>query len=152
LCKTLDDRDGPPVQVVVLCGLGLGHHVAPLRDRLGSEGAVVVSEPDLVTIKTALECTDLAEPIKSGGLLLVPDRDKAELHSKLDRHSGSLMLGTKFLVPPYSKQLNAEFHQHVRTAVTDFAAFAKMSLLTLVSNARITCVNIANNLPAYVST
>lgn len=150
-CATLDEG-ADRVVVAVLCGLGLGHHVAPLRERLGPEGTIIVSEPDLVTIKTALEHTDLSDAIRAQRLVLLHTLDKGDLHAKLDPHSSSLMIGTRFLVPPAAQQLAAAFHQQVRAAVTDFASYARMSLVTLLANARITCENIASNLPAYVAT
>src|SRR5262245_25326750 len=57
-CKKLERAD---TACVVLCGLGLGYHVKALHELLGEETVILVSEPDLVTIKTALEQTDLSK-------------------------------------------------------------------------------------------
>jgi len=151
LCRKLDEERELAL-AVVLCGVGLGYHIPPLRERLGGEGALIVSEPDLVAIRSMLERLDVADPIASGRIIFIYALDKGDLHAKLDPQAGLLMMGTKFVVPPVSMQINADFHQQVRAAITDFAAYSKMSLLTLLSNARITCTNIANNLPAYVAT
>ncbi|MHC4063009.1 MAG: motility associated factor glycosyltransferase family protein [Planctomycetota bacterium] len=40
----------------------------------------------------------------------------------------------------------------MRTAVTDYAAYSRTTMVTLVHNAQITCRNIAYNLPTYLST
>lgn len=137
---------------VVLCGLGLGYHLLALLERFGEQTLFLISEPDVATLKTAMETTDLSAPLSSGRLIFLTQFDKAHLHDRLQPHAAELMLGLVLAVPPAAREHHAEFHAQCRQAVTDFAAFAKMSLVTLVRNAAITCRNIANNLPAYVST
>jgi hypothetical protein len=148
-CDTLGRSE---VYSVVLSGLGLGYHVKALFEAFGDEVVVFVSEPDLVTIKTALEHTDLSRELESGRVEILTTLAKNALHERLGRHAAMLMLGTLLAVPPVSRDHNAEFHNACRQAVLDYAAFAKMSLLTLVRNAALTCRNIANNLPTYVCT
>lgn len=148
-CKSLDASDA---LCVILSGLGLGYHLQALFEQLGGEICVLVSEPDLVAIKTCLEQTDLSKELATGRVELITSPDKSALHDRLMRHSTTLMLGTRFVAPPFSRQVNAEAHAAIREAIMDFAAFAKMSLVTLVRNAEITCRNIANNLPTYLST
>lgn len=137
---------------IFLSGLGLGYHVKTIFETFGEETVVVVSEPDLVTIKTALERVDLSEELGLGRVEILCTLDKDVVHQRLGRHSMMLMLGTLFAAPPVSRDHHADFHAACRKVVLDYAAFAKMSLLTLVRNAGITCRNIANNLPTYVCT
>ncbi|MFQ5502103.1 MAG: 6-hydroxymethylpterin diphosphokinase MptE-like protein [Phycisphaerae bacterium] len=147
-CRALETEDAA---CVILCGLGLGYHLKALFERFGDETVVFVSEPDLVTIKTALETTDLSRELATGHVEILTRLDKARFHERTSRHATRLMLGTVFAVPPTARIHNAEFHAACRKAITDFAAFAKMSLITLVRNAGLTCRNIANNLPTYVT-
>ena len=137
---------------IVLCGLGLGYHLKALIEQFGTETIILVSEPDLVTIKTALETTDLSRILADGHVEFLTALDKASLHERLASYSAGLMMGTVFAVPPVAQNHNAEFHAEARRAITDFASFAKMSLMTLVRNAALTCRNIANNLPTYLTT
>jgi len=148
-CSNLEKTEAA---CLLLCGLGLGYHVLALRATFGDEALIVVSEPDLVTLKTALEFTDLSSAISSGRVIFLTTLTKSTLHDRLTQYSVLLMLGTLFAVPPAARDHNSEFHAAARQAILDFAAFAKMSLVTLVRNAEITCRNIANNLPTYVST
>jgi hypothetical protein len=136
---------------VILAGLGLGYHLKALFDALGNEITVLVTEPDLLTIKTCLEQTDLSRELATGRVEILTCLDKSTLHERLQGHSATLMLGTVFAAPPVSRDHQAEAHAAFRAAIMDFAAFAKMSLVTLVRNAEITCRNIANNLPTYVA-
>jgi len=154
-CKTLhrsENGSSDSVAFVALCGLGLGYHIPALVEEFGPETSIVVSEPDLICIKTALEHVNMSEPLKAGRLEFVTDLEKASLHERLQRHMTMLMLGMVFAAPPPSRDHHADFHARFRRALTDYAAFAKMSVVTLVKNAAITCRNIANNLPAYVMT
>lgn len=148
-CESLDKSDAT---LFVLSGLGLGYHVKALGKVFGDQIVIIVTEPDLVTIKTCLEHTDLSNELATGRVLFVTELDKAALHEQLGRHSTMLMLGTCFVVPPVARDHQADFHNACRKAITDYAAFARMSLVTLVKNSAITCRNVANNLPTYVST
>jgi hypothetical protein len=148
-CDTLEKTDAA---CVILCGLGLGYHLLALFDAFGADAVYIVSEPDLITIKTAMEHTDLSAVLAAGRVVFITRLDKGYLHERIMRYGTLLMLGTLFAVPPVSRDHQAEFHTACRAALLDFAAFAKMSLVTLVRNAAITCRNVAANLPAYVST
>jgi hypothetical protein len=148
-CRGLEADDAA---CVVLCGLGLGYHLTALTKQFGEDTIILVSEPDLVTIKTALETTNLTDELAHGNVEFLTTLDKAGLHERLSGRSSELVLGTVFAVPPAGRNHNAEFHAECRRAVTDFASFAKMSVMTLVRNAGLTCRNVANNLPTYLTT
>lgn len=148
-CKTLENRKA---FAVVLSGFGLGYHVKALLEFLGEETVILVTEPDLVVVKTALEHTDLSKELGGGRVEILTTLDLHTLHERLQRHSTVLMLGTAIAVPPAAREYQAEFHNACRQAILDFAAFARISLVTLLRNAEITARNIANNLPTYVST
>ncbi len=148
-CARMEKTDAA---VVILCGLGLGYHLRALRETFAAETVILVAEPDLPTIKAALEHTDLSDILIEGRVEFLTRLDKSHLHEKLHRYGTALMLGTAFAVPPFSRTHQADFHAACRQAILDFAAFAKMSLVTLLRNSEITCRNIAANLPTYVAT
>lgn len=149
LCAAADERES---MCAVVCGMGLGYHVRPLLDELGPASVVIVSEPHLATLRAALEHAELAEAIASNRLVFITTSDKQEVHEKLTPLSALLMLGTRLVVPPAARSLDAEFHAACRQNILDFAAFSKMSLVTLIANSRVTCENIVGNLPAYLAT
>lgn len=148
-CRALAAEDAA---CVILCGLGLGYHLKALFEHFGGETIIFVTEPDLVTIKTALETTDLSKEFATGHVVILTELEKAGLHERLSRFSTNFMLGTVFAVPPISRDHGADFHAACRNALMDFAHYTKMSLTTLLRNAGITCRNIANNLPTYITT
>ncbi len=149
LCASGDERES---MCAVLCGMGLGYHVRPLLEEMGSAGIVIVSEPNLATLRAALEHADFSEAIAGGRLIFITTTDKQEIHEKLTPLSALLMLGTRLVVPPAGRTVDAAFHAACRQNILDFAAFSKMSLVTLIANSRVTCENIAGNLPAYLAT
>lgn len=144
--------DAGDAACVVLCGLGLGYHLKAICRKFGRDTIVLVSEPDLPTIKSAMEHVDLSEQLACGRVRILTSTERDYLHDRLTHFSTQLMFGTSFAVPTAAREHNAAFHSACREAIVDYAAFAKMSITTLVRNAEITCRNIANNLPTYVTT
>lgn len=133
-------------------GFGLGYHLRVLRDRISPEAIIVVSEPDLRLVATALACVDLSGVLSGGRLIIITDDDKARLHQCLQPHTALVMLGSRFVHHPPSMRIAGDFHSRTRGLITEFVGFARTSLVTLVNNAQITCRNIANNIGVYAST
>jgi len=136
----------------VVAGLGLGYHVKGLLDRLRGDAFVVCSEPSIPLIATALTCVDLAEPIASGALVFLTDDDKTRLHERLKPRNTLMMLGAQFVHHPPSMRTAEAAQKAVLRAMGDFVSYSRMTLVTLISNSRITCENIAMNLARYVTT
>lgn len=136
----------------VVSGLGLGYHVRALFDRLLGESFILCSEPSIPLIATALTCVDLADVIASKRLVILTDDDKTRLHERLKDYNALIMLGAQFVHHPPSMRVAGPAHGVIIKAVTEFVTYTRMTLVTLVSNSRITCKNIAMNLVNYVST
>lgn len=136
----------------VVSGMGLGYHVRALCNRLRGDAIVVCCEPSIPLIATALTCADLAEAISSKRLIILTDDDKTRLHERLQPFNTLIMLGTQFVRHPPSMRVAEEAHAAMIQAIAEFVTYARMTLVTLVANARITCRNIAMNLVHYVST
>ncbi|HRX84784.1 MAG TPA: DUF115 domain-containing protein [Phycisphaerae bacterium] len=150
--KLIDAVDIEGQYAFFVSGFGLGYHLLALRRRISSEAIIVVAEPDVSLIATALACVDITEVLADGRLIIITQDSKAELHQRLQHHTALIMLGARFVTHPPSQKRAAEFHARLRGLFTEFAAYARTSLVTLVNNAQITCRNIANNLAAYAST
>ncbi|MCP4594306.1 MAG: motility associated factor glycosyltransferase family protein [bacterium] len=133
-------------------GFGLGYDLKALHARLKGDAAIVVSEPSLPLLATALCCVDLSDVIATGRFVILTSDDKARLHSRLQPHGALMMLGAQFLTHPPSQQISGEFHKRIRDLLTDYVTYVKMSAITLVKNSQITCRNVANNLGTYLST
>jgi hypothetical protein len=136
----------------VVSGMGLGHQVRALLDRLTGDRFIIVAEPSTAMIATALTCVDLHEAIAARKLIILTDDDKQRLHDRLKDLSALLMLGAQFVRHAPSMRAGQAGHAAITRAISDFVTYTRMTLTTLVANARITCRNIAMNLPTYVST
>ncbi len=136
----------------VVGGFGLGYHILALEEAITSDGIIVVAEPNVALLAAAFASVDFSNLLRDGRLIILHIADKVRLHDKLRPHTTLLMLGTRFVKHPPSEQIAPEFHKAIRAMVTDFVAYSRMTLMTLISNSRITCRNIANNIATYAST
>jgi len=136
----------------VISGMGLGYHVRALLDRLTGDRFVVVSEPSIPMIATALTCVDLQDALATRKLVILVDEGKTRLHERLRDFGPLMMLGAQFLRHAPSLRLVEADHTGIIRAISDFITYTRMTLVTLVANSRITCRNIAMNIGTYVTT
>jgi len=137
---------------LLVSGFGLGYHLNALFERMHGDAAMVILEPSLELIKSALEHVDLSEPLGSARVFFLCEVDQNQIHERMNGFGARTMLGTHFVTHQPSQQVAGAFHQTMRATLTDYLAYSKMSLQTLVQNARITNTNVANNLVTYVTT
>lgn len=137
---------------IVVGGFGLGYHIRALFDRLRGDAFIVCTEPSIALIATALSCVDLTEVLASKRFVILTDTDKSRLHAQLQPYSTLIMLGAQFAPHAPSVRLNERAHAAIHGTITEFVTFSRMTLLTLIGNARITCKNISMNLASYVTT
>jgi hypothetical protein len=133
-----------------ISGLGLGYHL-PEFERRFDRPTLLVAEDDLGLIKTALGLHDLSAAISDGRLIFLTSANKNALHARLSAVSADLLLGVQFVALPHARRYHAPFHEEMRRLLTDFVAFTRMQVVTLLRNARITFKNVAFNLPSYLS-
>jgi hypothetical protein len=150
--KLIDGVETEGQYCFFVSGFGLGYHLQALRERIAPDAIIVVVESDLRLVAAALACVDLSEVLAEGRLTIITDEDKARLHERLQPQTALIMLGARFVSHPPSQRVAADFHQAMRRLLTEFVAFARTSLVTLVNNAQITCRNVANNIGTYAAT
>ncbi|HSW45008.1 MAG TPA: 6-hydroxymethylpterin diphosphokinase MptE-like protein [Phycisphaerae bacterium] len=136
----------------VIGGFGLGHHVRELARRLKGDAFLMVTEPSLPLLRAAMEHVDLAELFENNRCVILTQADKGEIQTRLEPHSTLMMIGAQFLTHGPSEQAAGSFHTAMRKIIADHMTYCRMSLVTLVANSRITCRNVANNFPTYLST
>jgi len=150
--RLIDSIEFKEKYAFVVSGLGLGYHVLELLGRLRGDAFIICIEPSLEIIATAMTCLDFTEAIGSGKLILLTDANKGRLHDRLGEWGTLMMLGMAFVQHPASVRAAGQGYLPILEAIQEFVTFTRMSLLTLVSNSRITCKNIAMNLVSYLST
>ena len=136
----------------IIAGFGLGYHIRAVYERLGADGLVIACEPSIPLLAAAFASVDLSDILSTGRLVVLTDTDKNHVHERLKPHTALLLLGTRFVTHPPSQRVAPGFHAQMRRLITDFAAYSRTTVMTLVSNARITCRNVANNLVHLVTT
>ncbi|MFQ5463680.1 MAG: motility associated factor glycosyltransferase family protein [Phycisphaerae bacterium] len=149
--RLIDSVEFQEKYAFVVSGLGLGYHVLELFQRLRGDAFIICIEPSVQVIATAMTCLDFSEAIGSGKLILLVDADKGRLHDRLAEFSTLIMLGMEFVQHPASVRAAGNRFAPILEAIKEFVTFTRMSLLTLVSNSRVTCQNIAMNLVSYLS-
>ncbi len=136
----------------VVSGLGLGYHVLALHERLKGDVIVICVEPSMELIATAMSCLDFTALIESRRFVILSESDKSRLHERLQPYNALIMLGAEFISHPPSLRVASRLHSEITQTLSEFFTYTRMTLMTLVSNAKITCQNIAMNFCHYVST
>ncbi len=131
-------------------GFGLGYHVKALLERLAEPAFVVVSEPNVALLRTALEHFDYSEMFASDRLIVITTAERGEIFKKLEHHAHAMMMGVLFTQP--LQRVDQEFHAALHTLISEYAAYVRTTLITVLGNSVRTCTNILNNLPTYVAT
>jgi hypothetical protein len=150
--RLLDGLDFDEQVAFYVYGLGLGYHVGMLLEWASSDAIIVVFEPDLLMLRTAMEHRDLTAIFESRRVIFLTKPDKAELFVRLTPHAAVLALGAGTVTHAPSVRLHPEFHQQMAVWVDEFTAYTRTSINTLVANGRRTLENIAHNLAWYVTT
>lgn len=130
-------------------GLGLGYHLAAL-ERLAYKPLVIVAEDDLALLKAALCVTDLTGPLRERRLTFLTSADKATLHERLRDVMTYVLLGLHFITLPHTRRYHTAFYAELWKLLRDFVGYSRVQIYSLLRHARLTCRNIAYNLPAYL--
>ncbi|MFQ5805688.1 MAG: motility associated factor glycosyltransferase family protein [Phycisphaerae bacterium] len=133
-----------------ISGLGVGYHLLELERRY-DRPVLIVAEDDVGLIKAALCLHDFSALINDGRLIFLTSTDNNVLHKKLTACNADLMLGLQFVTLPHARRCHAQFQERIRRLLTDFVAFARTQMVTLLKTARITFKNVAFNLPSYLA-
>lgn len=134
----------------VVSGMGLGYHLLEFERRYDRPLLIVVEE-DLGLIKSALCLHDFSGLITGGRLVFLTRADNNLLHARLGTCNADLLLGMQFVTLPHARRCRVRFHEQMRRLLTDFVSVARLQIVTLLKNARITFKNVAFNLPSYLA-
>jgi len=153
LQQAQDVRDQQNEQVpicYIIDGFGLGYHVKALYEKLYGDAFIIVCEPNIALIRTALTHIDYSELIASDRLVFITSPDRDEIFRKLQNFGVTMMMGIIFTQP--LQQLNIEFNTTAHKLISEYAAYQRTTLVTLIGNSINTCKNILYNLPTYITT
>lgn len=147
LAETVDH--GKHAGIIVL-GLGVGHHVARLAERMGEQSLMVVFEPDLALLRAVFGRVDHSKWLGRSNIILADERmDRSALLSRIERFAGMLAQGTVLVTNPPSRRLHGEALGRFGQMVTEVMAYCRTNVATAMVNASRTYRNLSLNLPHY---
>ena len=138
--------------VVVVLGLGAGHHVRAVIEKVGDAGVVLVYEPDLQTLRAMmghLDCTDWIGSSQLG--LFVGEVDQGELTGRLEKVMGQIAQGVQLLTHPPTRQIHPEPISAFGQQIMQLVAYCRTNVATTLVNSPVTCRNYAQNLGRYTA-
>lgn len=146
LASALPERDTPGFAV---CGIGLGYTLVALEQRFRRPMLVVI-EQDRALIKAAMCVVDLVPIIEEGRLIFICDAEKEAVHAQLEPRNTDVMLGMHFVRPPLANRRQRTFVDAACQQITDYFAYGRMQIVTLMQIGRRTVENLLLNTPTYL--
>ncbi len=149
--RLIETADVEEKGMICVLGFGLGYHVELIFDRVGDDGLMLILEPDLRLLRTAFSHRDFSRLILSGRMIFLTRPDRASVLLKLTPFQAMITVGVAFVTHAPSVQIAGGFHTAMQSAISDFVAYCRTSLNTLIINGRRTAENIARNIAWYVA-
>lgn len=138
--------------VVVVRGLGMGHHVSLLAERLGAHGAIIVFEPDLGLLRAVLERVDLGPAAARTNLVVLTDpSDTAAMASAVTGIEALLASGTTILDHPPSRARIGASAEVFGAAFAGVMRAVRTNVVTTLVHADVTLRNLVQNIAYYAS-
>ena len=152
--KLLDEVDLGKHACVVLLGLGLGHHVEELLQRmpLGRiQSVILIHEPDLGLLRAVMEQVDLPWIAHSNIILTSGVTDRSELMRRIEKYGGLMTQGTVLVTHPLARRLHATALARFGQTVQEVLAFCRTNIATTLVNASRTVRNLSANIGHYAA-
>lgn len=137
---------------VVVLGMGVGHHVAALAERMKFDGAVFVFEPDLSLLRALFERVDCAAWLGTSNVVILTDADDSGAMAGATQGLEALLAsGTKILThPPSRARLGGSADAFVTSFTGVMKAVRTMVVTTLVQM-DVTVRNLTQNVRWYAA-
>ncbi|MFA7236330.1 MAG: 6-hydroxymethylpterin diphosphokinase MptE-like protein [Phycisphaeraceae bacterium] len=137
---------------IVMMGVGVGHHVAALAERVGGRGLLVVYEPDERLLRAVMERVDCAKWMGAEDVMVFTGEvELAEITRRLESQVAHVAAGVQILTYGPTRQLQGERLGKFSASLTQFVAYCRTNVATTLVNSAATCRNYANNLAYYAA-
>ena len=139
--------------VHIISGFGSGSQIRELFDGTDNRIAVIVWEPDLYLIRSALSDFDFRPELSVNELIILHCADQALIHKQISGPTCySICMGVAYHRFDYTYEQQPEFYDEMMKLFLDYFAFAQLTLFTALNNSVMTQQNVSKNLIKYVST
>ncbi|MFG0260061.1 MAG: 6-hydroxymethylpterin diphosphokinase MptE-like protein, partial [Phycisphaerales bacterium JB041] len=137
--------------VAVVLGLGLGHHVGLLAEKLGRTGVVVVFEPDVSLLRAVFERVDLSAAMDGSNVAILTRPDSGVISESLLGAEVAVSLGVKVLEHGPSGPRLGERAAQFREAFTTTVRAIRTNVVTTLMQTEASLRNGLMNLDFYAS-
>ncbi len=146
-----DQADLKKHAVVLVIGVGLGHHVREVAKRAAGKGVVIVYEPSESRLRGVLEHVD-ADWLGAGHVeLLAGELEVGDLTRRLEGRVSTVAQGVQMLSHGPTCRLDEEAVRSFAERFTQFVSFCRTNVATTMVIALQTCRNYADNLGRYAA-
>jgi hypothetical protein len=137
---------------IVVMGLGAGHHVAALAERMNRSGAIFVYEPDVGLMRSIMEARDFSAWIDRSNVVVLVSEDQAAITGSVSGLEGLLAAGVKILEHPASQgRIGRERSEAFCGALTAVMRAVKTNVVTTFVQVETTLRNLLMNVDRYAS-
>ncbi|MHB1155725.1 MAG: motility associated factor glycosyltransferase family protein [Phycisphaerales bacterium] len=137
---------------IVMMGVGVGHHVAELAERVRGRGLLVAYEPDERLLRAVMERVDCVKWMGAEDVMVFTGEvELAEITRRLESQVAHVAAGVQILTYGPTRQLQGERLGKFGTSLTQFVAYCRTNVATTLVNSAATCRNYANNLAYYAA-
>lgn len=135
---------------VAVLGLGLGHHLAPLAERLKQSGVLFIFEPDLGLVRAVLERCDVTPWAARTHVRLLTDADDAAaIGAAVSGVEGLLSLGFRFFTHPPARARLGDSADRFSARFAEVMRAVRTTVMTTLVQVESTIRNELGNLGAY---
>jgi hypothetical protein len=137
---------------IVVMGMGAGHHVAALAERMNRSGAIFVYEPDVALMRSIMQERDFSAWIDRSNVVVLVSEDQAAITASVSGLEGLLAAGVKILEHPASQgRIGRERAESFGGALTAVMRAVKTNVVTTFVQVETTLRNLLMNVDRYAS-
>lgn len=139
--------------IVIVRGLGVGHHVRALAERHKGSGALIVFEPDLGLLRAVLERENMVDMIAKADVRFVHDpHGEVELSAQLAGIEGLVSMGVRIVDHPASAARLGPTRDDFGVTLARCVSAVRTHVVTTLMQSGVTIRNELMNLDAYART
>lgn len=136
---------------IAVIGMGAGHHVAALAERVRRTGLVLVYEPDVAMLRSLLEAHDCSGWMGQSNVVVLTSDDSASMTGTLNGMEGLLAAGVKILEHHASRARIGESAERFGRSLATVLRAVKTNVVTTFVQVETTLRNLLMNVDRYAS-
>lgn len=149
--RLIEPVDIADAAIFVVLGFGAGYHVAELARKVGRSGLIVVFEPDVALLRTAMEQIDHSGWMAGANTAILTDPDDAgAMAAAVQGLEGLVALGVKVIPHPASEGRLAPVRKRFDDTFNRIIEALTLTARTSLFQSKVTLRNLIQNAEHYV--